>query len=149
MVYHEEKLNLFSIDDSYYIAHCISADFALGAGIAKEIDKRFNTRVKLFDKFPNGFEYYLDENNTNGECILIDRVLNLVTKRKYYDKPTYKSMDQALTMMREVCIHNNITKVAIPTIGCGLDRLSWNRVRTNIIHQFTGMDDIEILVCML
>lgn len=149
MVYHEEKLNLFSIDDSYYIAHCISADFALGAGIAKEIDKRFNTRVKLFDKFPNGFEYYLDENNTNGECILIDRVLNLVTKRKYYDKPTYKSMDQALTMMREVCIHNNITKVAMPTIGCGLDRLSWNRVRTNIIHQFTGMDDIEILVCML
>ena len=149
MIYHEEKLNLFSIDDSYYIAHCISADFALGAGIAKEIDGRFNIRAKLFDKFPNGFEYYLDENDTNGECILIDRVLNLVTKRKYYDKPTYKSMDQALTMMREVCICSNITKIAMPTIGCGLDRLSWNRVRTNIIHQFTGMDDMEILVCML
>lgn len=42
MMYHEEKLNLFSIDDSYYIAHCISADFALGAGIAKEIDERLN-----------------------------------------------------------------------------------------------------------
>ena len=149
MMYHEEKLNQFSIDDSYYIAHCISADFALGAGIAKEIDKRFNTRAKLFYKFPDGFEYYLDENNTNGECILIDRVLNLVTKRKYYDKPTYKSMDQALTMMREVCIHNNITKVAMPTIGCGLDRLSWNRVRDIIINKFSAMDNIEILVCIL
>ena len=149
MIYHEEKLNLFSIDDSYYIAHCISADFALGAGIAKEIDKRFNTRAKLFYKFPDGFEYYLDENNTNGECILTDRVLNLVTKRKYYDKPTYKSMDQALTMMREVCIHNNITKVAMPTIGCGLDRLSWNRVRDIIINKFSAMDDMEILVCIL
>ena len=46
MIYHEEKLNLFSIDDSYYIVYCISADFALGAGIAKEIDKRFNIRSK-------------------------------------------------------------------------------------------------------
>lgn len=148
MMYHEEKLNLFSIDNSYYIAHCISADFALGAGIAKEINKRFNIRAKLFDKFPNGFEYYLDENNAS-ECILIDRVLNLVTKRKYYDKPTYKSMDQALTMMREVCIHNNIAKVAMPTIGCGLDRLSWNRVRDIIINKFSTMGNIEILVCIL
>lgn len=47
MIYKEEKRDLFSVDDSYYIAHCISADFALGAGIAKEIDRRFNTREEL------------------------------------------------------------------------------------------------------
>ena len=52
-------------------------------------------------------------------------------------------------MMREVCIHNNITKVAMPTIGCGLDRLSWNRVRDIIIKKFSSMDNIEILVCIL
>ena len=58
-------------------------------------------------------------------------------------------MDQALTMMREVCIYSNITKVAMPTIGCGLDRLSWNRVRDIIINKFSAMDNIEILVCIL
>ena len=30
-----EKRDLFTVPDAYYLCHCISADFALGAGIAK------------------------------------------------------------------------------------------------------------------
>ena len=30
-----EKRDLFTMSQGYYLAHCISADFALGAGIAK------------------------------------------------------------------------------------------------------------------
>ena len=30
-----EKRDLFTMPQGYYLAHCISADFALGAGIAK------------------------------------------------------------------------------------------------------------------
>ena len=35
-----EKKDLFTMPQGYYLAHCISADFALGAGIAKVFDKR-------------------------------------------------------------------------------------------------------------
>ena len=34
----EEKRDLFDVSEDYYLAHCISADFALGAGIAKEVN---------------------------------------------------------------------------------------------------------------
>lgn len=42
-----EKGNLFTVPTDYILCHCISADFALGAGIAKQFDERFNLRNKL------------------------------------------------------------------------------------------------------
>lgn len=148
MIYKEEKRDLFSVDDSYYIAHCISADFALGAGIAKEIDRRFNTREELRKKYPNFYRKWVstDPLANNGTCLLTGRILNLVTKDRYYEKPTYKNLSYALTMMFAYCKTYNIKKVAMPLIGCGLDRLQWDRVSAMIKEIFAD-EDIEILVC--
>ena len=41
MIYKEEIRDLFSVPDDYYLAHCISADFGMGAGIVIEFNKRF------------------------------------------------------------------------------------------------------------
>ena len=84
MTYKEEKRDLFSVSDDYYLAHCISADFALGKGIAVEFNKRFDMRQKLKDEFPDFIEDYMHRYKLDGECILIDKVLNLVTKERYY-----------------------------------------------------------------
>ena len=148
MIYTEEKRDLFSVDDSYYIAHCISADFALGAGIAKEIDRRFNTREELKKKYPNFYGKWVSTNPlaNNGTCLLTGRILNLVTKDRYYEKPTYKNLCYALTTMLSYCRAYNIKKIAMPLIGCGLDRLQWDRVSAMIKEIFAD-EDIEILVC--
>lgn len=45
--YQEIKKDLFTVDDKYYLAHCISSDCKLGAGIAVEFQKRFNLRSKF------------------------------------------------------------------------------------------------------
>ena len=50
--------------------------------------------------------------------------------------------------MMYVCREYGITKVAMPRIGCGLDRLNWDDVRPMIEEIFKDMD-IEILVCVL
>lgn len=147
MQYREEVRDLFSVSDDYYLAHCISEDFALGAGIAVEFNKRFDMRRKLNEEFPD-FSDYMNHYRLQGECILIDRVLNLVTKQKYYYKPTYKSMRQALQMMKRVCEANNIQKVAMPLIGSGLDKLQWDKV-SKIVQDVFEDTDIEILVCKL
>jgi len=34
MILKEERKDLFTVDESYYLAHCIAADFRMGAGIA-------------------------------------------------------------------------------------------------------------------
>lgn len=145
MIYKEEKRDLFSVPEEYYLAHCISADYALGAGIAVEFNKRFDMRRKLHEDVPDYWEY-MKLYNLQGECVLIERVLNLITKEKYYYKPTYKSMKQALDMMKTVCEANNINKIAMPIIGCGLDKLQWDKV-SKIIKEVFKNTDIEILVC--
>lgn len=149
MIYKEEKRNLFSVDDSYYIAHCISADFALGAGITKEIDRRFNIREELKKENSDFYEEWMRYSNLHCimSCIVIGRVINLVTKGRYYEKPTYNSLCDALVLMRIKCRRSKIKKIAMPLIGCGLDRLQWDMVSAMIKEIFAD-EDIEILVCV-
>ena len=147
MQYREEVRDLFTVSSDYYLAHCISADFGMGKGIVIEFNKRFNMKEKLRSKYPN----YLDKftrHRIGGDCILEDRVLNLVTKERYFEKPSIITMHLALKKMREVCIENNITKIAMPTIGAGLDCLPWLEVSKHIKNVFQDVD-IEILVCKL
>ena len=141
MTYKEEVRDLFTVPNEYYLAHCISADFALGKGIAVEFNKRFDMKRKLQSKYPD----YLN-NWYQGDCVLEGRVLNLVTKEKYFHKPTYDSLKNALIYCRLLCLDNFIDKLAMPVIGCGLDRLQWDKV-SEIIKEVFNDTPIEILVC--
>ena len=134
-----ENKDLFTMEQGYYLAHCISADFALGAGIAKAFDSVYNMRFKLFRHYPD-YEYHC------GDALLIDNVFNLVTKRKCWYKPTYESLRESLEMMREQLEFLDATKLAMPKIGCGLDKLSWRQVYGIICEVFEDMD-IEIVIC--
>ena len=142
MVFETKKMDLFTkeIVDNYYLCHCISADFALGAGIAVSFDRIFDLRNKLNTLYPN-YKF------TGYDCILIDKVFNLVTKDKCWHKPTYGSLLNSLMKMKKIVKDLNIDKIAMPIIGCGLDRLDWNRVE-ELIKQIFKDVDIEILVCI-
>lgn len=147
MTYKEEIRDLFTVPDDYYLAHCISADFGMGRGIVIEFNKRFNMKNILQSKYPNYVNEY-HRKKYNGDCILEDRVLNLITKERYFQKPTYDSLHNALLTCLSICSENNIQKIAMPLIGCGLDRLKWNKV-SEIINQIFGNTNIEILVCKI
>ena len=144
--------DLFSVPDDYYLAHCISADFGMGAGIVIEFNKRFDMKNRLIELFDGDITHVWDYNGKTNEpqgvCLKVDRVLNLVTKRNYWQKPTYKTLTEALFSMREICKENNISKIAMPLIGCGIDRLQWEKV-SEIIQEVFADTDIEILVCKL
>lgn len=73
-------------------------------------------------------------------------VLNLITKERYFQKPTYQSMRLALEVMKKICEEEEIQKIAMPIIGCGLDKLTWDKV-SEIIKDLFLDTDIEILVC--
>jgi hypothetical protein len=134
-----ENRDLFTVPQGYYLAHCISADFALGAGIAKTFDEVYNMRFKLFKNYDN-YEY------EGGDALPIDNVFNLVTKPKCYHKPRYEAVREALEVMKELMINLDITKLAMPTIGCGLDKLQWIEV-FKIIQEVFNDTDIDILIC--
>lgn len=136
-----EKKDLFAVPQGYYLAHCISADFALGAGIAKTFDEIYNMRFKLFREY--GDYIYND-----GDALLIDNVFNLVTKPKCYHKPRYEAVRKALETMRDIMDMNITTKLAMPKIAAGLDRLDWNEIYKIICEVFENTS-VEILICEL
>lgn len=132
MIYREEIRDLFCVPEYYYLAHCISADFGMGKGIVVEFNKRFDMKRKLQNRYPDYLDIY-NRHRIGGDCILEGRVLNLITKERYFQKPTIITMRIALQKMKDICIENNITKVAMPTIGAGLDRLAWVLCRVRFI----------------
>lgn len=146
----EEKQDLFQVDTQgrpYYLAHCISADFKLGAGIAVQFDRRFDMRSRLCSEYP-GYRLL-----GKGDCLavqvsdgFVQGVFNLVTKDRYFEKPTIESLRTALCEMAYKCTQNNIQLVVMPRIGCGLDRLKWPEVRTLIEDTFAHLPT-NVLVC--
>ncbi len=141
MKYDEVKQDLFAVSEDYYLAHCISNDYALGTGIAKEFDEKYDMSFKLNHTYP------ITEVNIN-KALLVGNVFNLVTKQRYFHKPTYISLLDSLVDMREQCEKLNIKKLAMPKNTFGLDRLDWEQVKVIIEDVFKDMD-IEILVCYL
>lgn len=149
MKYSEEKRDLFSVTDDYFLAHCISADFGMGKGIVVEFNKRFDLKNKLkkkYSSFVDKWDYCEPISDNTAFCILESRVFNLITKRNYWLKPTYGTLRTSLELMKDIALDKNITKIAMPVIGCGLDRLQWNKV-SEIIKDVFKDTDIEILVC--
>lgn len=139
------RMDLFDVPEDYYLAHCISSDFALGRGIAVEFCNRFETKQKLLHTFPGYHEKFINSPSP-GDCLIADRVINLITKVYYYNKPTLASMRSALEECKKACLERGIIKIAMPAIGCGLDRLNWNDVYEIICDVFAD-SGIEILIC--
>ena len=141
--YREVYQDLFALDDSWHLAHCITGDYSLGAGVAKVFADDRDMRTKLNKQYPivNGaFDARV------GTALLVDNVFNLVTKTDCYAWPTLDTMRDVLEDMAMQCAAMGIEKLAMPQIGCGRDRLDWDDVYELIQDIFEDLD-IEILVC--
>jgi O-acetyl-ADP-ribose deacetylase (regulator of RNase III) len=150
MIIREEQRDLFTVPTDYILVHCISADLAMGAGIAKEFTRR-GVKAKLQRDYQDDIE-----DIEVGDCLVSDATdwrceFSFVTKEKYWQKPTYETMRMALEDAKDLCeetIRNGYTmKLAMPRIGCGLDRLQWVKVK-EIIEEVFADTDVEILVCV-
>jgi len=152
MVLIEKKMNLFEVDNKYYLAHCIDKTASMGISpingrkypkmMAYQINEKYHHKEKIQEILSRY------ENNDYLRCILLDNVFHLVTKTKHYLKPTYHSLTESIIAMRNICEDNNIRYIAMPEIGCHADKLEWGMVREIIKEAFKNID-IEILVCSL
>lgn len=136
MTYTEREGDLFDYGGERCLVHCISADFALGKGIAAEFQRRFQTKDRLRERYKDYLSRYREE-KLLGDCLPVDGVMNLVTKERYWGKPTYQSMEAALQALKRLCRQEGIEGLAMPCIGCGLDRLAWGKVSAMIREVFS------------
>jgi O-acetyl-ADP-ribose deacetylase (regulator of RNase III) len=143
MNYVERNCDLFLVGEEYALAHCISADVAMGAGIAKQFDKKFPMMKGVVKTRHSGIGTacmyaYWDKEFTY--------IFNLITKNLYWHKPTLRALRDSLIDLRNQCLKFTIKYLAMPRIGCGLDKLNWDEVKPMIEEIFTDVD-IEILIC--
>ncbi|XP_059926486.1 ADP-ribose glycohydrolase OARD1 [Gadus macrocephalus] len=133
--------DLFSCPEDEALAHCISEDCRMGAGIAVLFKKKFN-----------GVEELKAQKKIPGQCAVLERgrryVYYLITKSKASQKPTYDSLRRSLVDMKTQCTLNGVTRISMPRIGCGLDRLKWEKV-SEILEQVFKHTDISITVYSL
>ena len=130
------KGDLFTSRD--HLCHCVSADFRMGAGIAVKFKEMFGNQEQLqgMNLGPGQIAVMELEDNLKTTKKYI---YYLVTKDKYFQKPTYGRLRACLQAMRKHMDEHHVTRVSMPKIGCGLDKLNWNLVEDMIRQELSGI----------
>lgn len=139
MLHHVEG-DIFEHAKSGALAHCVSADFAMGAGIALEFRNRFGFVESLKEQQKS----VGDVAHLCLEQAGLD-IFYLVTKKCYWHKPRPNYVRLALGRLRNQLLVRNIGTVHMPRICCGIDQMQWADVEQIITDVFkhTG---IEIVI---
>ena len=80
--------------------------------------------------FKRKFSYNFPESNISALFLqqLDDRfIYHLVTKKRFFQKPTYDSLRQSLEAMTNHANEHKINQT-MPKAGCDLDRLEWHKM---------------------
>ena len=126
------------LDSPNSIAHCVSSDLAMRKGLASTIaccypalqQMRFyspkcippGTLVAYYDASRNRFVY------------------NLVTKRRFFHKPTYDTFQLSLLALKQHILRHNIKEISVPRLGSGYDRLHWPTVLALLYQVFSNIN---------
>lgn len=123
----------------FCLAHCVSQDLKLGAGVARTIQSAYSVREELSR-----------QDHSVGAAVLTTRggraVYNLVTKNRFFDKPAYNALENCLRELKEQMLWNGHYYLAIPEIGCGRDGLHLPLV-IQMIEGIFWNTNIQIVMC--
>ena len=124
----------------------------MGKGIAVEFKKRFSSVNALKGQKKKVGEvatlhltskiqaiYSAASHTPEPESGFQDRfVFYMITKPRYFHKPTWEAFCASLVALREAAIQNKVGVISMPRIGCGLDKLEWKAVKQLLIETFSG-----------
>ncbi|KAF4529654.1 hypothetical protein B566_EDAN017399 [Ephemera danica] len=128
--YHSDCYNINFVEGDIYDAprdycyvQCVSEDLHCGAGIAAQFKAKYG-----------GIEYMKAQNKTVCDIAVLPieeerYLINLITKAKYFHKPTINSIERCLWQLKYFCNEFGVKKLAMPLIACGLDKQPWDQVQ--------------------
>jgi len=112
----EIQLNIFELSNDYSIAHCISADLKMSKGIALDIKKKtYGDATNILSKL-NPQVGQVIPTRINNKLIY-----HLITKEKFYHKPTIYTIKIALANLKTCMILNKNFNSSILKLASVLD----------------------------
>lgn len=134
----EEAGDLFDAPREYSLAHCISRDLKMSQGIALLFRQKFGNVDILRSQNPKIHDTLYVHHD--------DRyILYLITKEKYWQKPSLEDVYKTLRNIVQLCRTLEIKRLAIPHLGSGCDGLDWPEIRKMVKFLFINTD-IEIKI---
>jgi O-acetyl-ADP-ribose deacetylase (regulator of RNase III) len=123
--------DLFSSDPTASLGHCVSRDLAMGKGIAVVFKRQFGRVADL----------KAQRAGIGNVATLADGkrfIYYMITKERYFHKPTYKDLEASLTSVKAHALRHGVRHLCLPRIGCGLDGLLWGKVKSMLVRVFQG-----------
>lgn len=130
--------DLSNVPEEFALAHCVAADFTMGAGITSQFRQRFGYVNEL-----------IRQNARVGEVGVLRKdsryVFFLVIKRFSTQQSKYSDLLRCLIVLRAKMLEKRVRKLAFPKIGCSLDRLEWEQVY-DMLYRVFSRENIEIVL---
>lgn len=132
---HHLCADVLGAPSEFVVAHCISADLRLGAGIARSIQERYGPRQEL-----NRVRHAV---GTAAFTSTGRPIYHLVTKRRFFHRPSYGALERCLQHLKWQMLARRQFFLAIPELGCGRDCLHLPTV-LELIQRTFGDSDIQV-----
>lgn len=126
-----EVMNHYGKDQTVGFAHTISADFHMSAGVAVVFRQRYG-RPETSDLIDKYLAYQKVDNGPS--------VYGLVTKDKYFEKPTTEDYDIAFQKLQEDFMSKKLKTLVCSAMGCVRDLIQPSHFTKKIVEfqQATG-----------
>jgi len=119
-------------DSPASLVHCVGEDFTEARGVAVDFKDAFGKT-----------DYLRSLGLSTGEVATLpireeDYLFNLITKKKSSHKPRRANLRKCLWKLRDQCTELGVKHLAMPKIGSGYDRLSWDETEDDLRRVFAG-----------
>ena len=124
-------------------AFCASSDFANQKGFAAAVTRQYpalqNLQTMILTRLPPGSLIACFDHSTKKF------IYNLVTKRKFFHRSSYDTLQMSLLAMKRHMARHNIREIGIPRLGSGYDKLHWPTV-FSLLYQTFSDSNIKIII---
>ena len=117
---HHVEGSVFEAPEGVALAHCVSADLAMSAGIAVQFVRRWPDIRSGYSRSEPGSLHV--HSSSRGY------IFNLITKERFDDKPSLEDFRKSIVALKSKMQALNIKTLAVPELGSGRDRLNLSKV---------------------
>ncbi|APG76670.1 hypothetical protein [Wuhan house centipede virus 2] len=107
------------MENNLPVAHAISSDLQQSSGFARILRNKYFPDIKPIVPKMNRVGTLHFQPVTKQDRVII----GLITKYAYYQKPTYRTVFNALNNLKQCLIVEKFKEIVMPMICCGLDKL--------------------------